>query len=739
MKNLFIVLTLISFCLPAGVQAELVGHWKFDETTGNLAEDSSGNYNVGILNNLTFDTSSTSDRDGNPTGALLFDGTDDFVNCGNDAILDVTGAVTISAWVKVSGTPTDYSTVVARELDIWNQGYYTLMVHSNNAVMSWMGNGGSIGNVSGIAGAVDAGTWHHIAATADANYLTLYLDGAVNGTPLSMGGVGPTTSFTANMIIGRSIPFVRHFAGAIDDVAVWNTALSAEEILDVKTNGITDPVVTEPFECILWLKADDGPADPNGLSITTGQTVGKWMDKSGKGMDAKRQWGNPTLESSTFPNGSHPVVHFDGTDGLIIDPNTLAGAEESDIYPRSISVYVVGRIDDLAMGQVFLANFSDPGAAGFELGISNNRFNTAEYYDSRGGVYEPEDTLEIDRYYLLSYTISYDSERKIYLNGDLLNTGFGRPTYNLNTVGSIGALGNGSEFLTGDIAEIKVYKGVDATEHTAVTTYLMNKYDIDTSPPPAPDPNEVVLTALTLSRTNSLGTMDISERFNTLYLDDAWDTAIFEGQIPSDPNAFDPNRFLNHPNYMMIQIPLQAGEERTFTWYNARGLTETNAYFGVNLFLDDSQNMNIPGLSVYAQMDTDGPGNGHPDFKANTSISTMGWPVYPTAPGTGSLIYKDLAKKLKVTMTDFVTYHQDVFNHDLITAQTTGHPLDGRDGAIDMIGQFTLKVEQNLLCEDLTEFLEADINHDCSVDLADMAYLVTDWLTCNDPLNQDCP
>ena len=117
----------------------------------------------------------------------------------------------------------------------------------------------------------------------------------------------------------------------------------------------------------------------------------------------------------------------------------------------------------------------------------------------------------------------------------------------------------------------------------------------------------------------------------------------------------------------------------------------------------------------------------------------MGWPIDPAVAGTGSLIYKDLTNKLKLSMTDFVTYHQDVFNHDLITAQTAGHPLDGRDGAIDMIGQFTLKVEQNLLCEDLTEFLDADINHDCSVDLADMAYLVSDWLKCNDPLNAECP
>jgi hypothetical protein len=327
--------------------------------------------------------------------------------------------------------------------------------------------------------------------------------------------------------------------------------------------------------------------------------------------------------------------------------------------------------------------------------------------------------MELDRYYLLSYTISYDSERKIYLNGELLNTDLGRPTYNLNTVFAIGAIGSGTEFLTGDIAEIIVYKGVDDTEHAAVTTYLMDKYEIDTSEPTDPyaDPNFVTLTAMTLTRCNSTGVTLDTERWNTHYPDDVWDMAIYEGVIYPDPNDFDPNLFLNHPTYMVIQIPLQAGEQRTFTWYNARGNTDTG-YFGVNLFFDGSQFDNIPGLSVYAQMDADGPGNGHPVFNANAASTTMGWP-YNSVPGTGSLI-------------------QDVYSYDKVTAQTTGHPLAGSDGTVDMIGQFTLKVEQNVLCEDLGDYFVADINEDCSVDLADMAYLVSDWLKCNDPEDLNC-
>lgn len=751
MKKLRILLPiLLSGVLYVNVSvADLIGHWKFDETTGTIAADSSGNYNHGILGGTaTFDSYATADRDGYPTGAINFD-TTYYINCGHDFTVDLTNGLTIAAWVKPNSTQNAWATVIDKEhLTGGPAGDgYTLMVNADptyppppgipnpirNTVVSWMANGPSFtGSYADQTKNLADGDWHFIAATHNGLGIQTYVDGVPDGSFVAMSPA-PTSSQPADLTLGASIPFARYFNGAVDEVLIWDNALDAAGILDVFNNGITDPVITEPFEKILWLKADTGvQQDLNGVSV--------WQDQSGKGMDAVRKWGNPTLVSSMFPNGSHPVVHFDGDDGFTLDPNMFndPNFEDSDVYPRSISAYVVGRIDDLAMGQTFVANFSQPGDSGFGLGISNTRLNSAEYYDTRGGVYEPDQPLELDRYYLLAYTISYDSQRKIYLNGELLNTDFGRPTYNLNTVTSIGAIGSGAEFLTGDIAEIIVYKGVDDTENADVIDYLMGKYEIDTSEPTDPyaDPNFVTLTALTLTRCNSAGATLDTERWNTYYPDTVGDTAIFEGQIPADPNAFDPNLFLNHPTYMVIQIPLQDGEERTFTWYNARGNTDTG-YFGVNLFFDDSQFDNLPGLSVFAQMDADGPGNGHPVFHANTAASTMGWP-YNSVPGTGSLIYSDVDKKLKVTMNQFVTYHQDVYSHDLIADQTAGHPLGGRDGATDMIGQFTLKVEQNLFCEDLGVYFDADINEDCSVDLADIAYLVSDWLKCNDPLNLLC-
>ncbi|MHC4168510.1 MAG: hypothetical protein ACYSWQ_16280 [Planctomycetota bacterium] len=84
-RELICLIVSVTALLAAGTaSADLVGHWRFDEGSGTTAFDSSGNGNDGTLN-------------GGPNwvvgylgGALEFDGSDDWVDCGNDPSLDLT-------------------------------------------------------------------------------------------------------------------------------------------------------------------------------------------------------------------------------------------------------------------------------------------------------------------------------------------------------------------------------------------------------------------------------------------------------------------------------------------------------------------------------------------------------------------------------------------------------------------------------------------------------------------------
>ena len=95
-KLMYLISVLVlSVVLTGTTKAELVGWWRFDEGTGTTAADSSGNGNDGTFN-------------GDPQwvvgyfgGALEFDGSDDYIDCGNDPSLDLT-KWTITFWLKVN-------------------------------------------------------------------------------------------------------------------------------------------------------------------------------------------------------------------------------------------------------------------------------------------------------------------------------------------------------------------------------------------------------------------------------------------------------------------------------------------------------------------------------------------------------------------------------------------------------------------------------------------------------------
>ena len=102
----------------------LVGYWSFDEGSGNIAYDISGAGNHGtLMNNPTW-------SDGKVSGGLTFDGTDDYINCGDNASLDIgTGDLSITAWIRTN-IPTSTAYVVAKRYTALGNGY-SLSVDTN--------------------------------------------------------------------------------------------------------------------------------------------------------------------------------------------------------------------------------------------------------------------------------------------------------------------------------------------------------------------------------------------------------------------------------------------------------------------------------------------------------------------------------------------------------------------------------------------------------------------------------
>jgi hypothetical protein len=211
------------FAPQVKAQVGLAGYWKFDEGSGNTAGDSSGNGNTGtLINSPTW----VNEKYGK---GLSFDGFDDYVRVEASSSLDVTNQVTLEAWVyarayvdSVGNNPHLVSRV-----DLGGGSIYILNIYGGThkigfAVNPYPDQQPSVADLL-------LNTWTHLAMTYDGAYVRLYLNGQFDSSYTLSGPIQTTTNWFA---IGCN-PYGAtwaHFNGMIDDVRVYNRALSQQEI-----------------------------------------------------------------------------------------------------------------------------------------------------------------------------------------------------------------------------------------------------------------------------------------------------------------------------------------------------------------------------------------------------------------------------------------------------------------------------------------------------------------------------
>ena len=217
-----------------GGDPSLVGHWKLDETSGLTAADSSGYGNHGTLKNWDRTLMDTATADagwvaGIKDGARFLE-SGQYVDFGNDKSLQLTGQVTVSAWVKMDPANADgaYMGIGGKIVSDPYNGY-ELVRHSSNVFRMWLGNdGGDLSSVDSDATYTDT-DWHHVVGVISNNTGYLYVDG-VKQTAETACGLVDTGDFA---YIGRHYSNGnddRYWTGTIDDFRIYYRALSAAEI-----------------------------------------------------------------------------------------------------------------------------------------------------------------------------------------------------------------------------------------------------------------------------------------------------------------------------------------------------------------------------------------------------------------------------------------------------------------------------------------------------------------------------
>jgi hypothetical protein len=197
----------------------LVGYWSFDEGNGTTAYDASGYANSGTLAGGTQWTT------GKVGSGLSFDGVDDYVGVGNVASLDTLQQYTFEAWVNIpvvtSGNDRLMDKGTGNILYVWGVDG-TIHAYRTRA-------GGEM--IYGTNEVVSAGKWHHIvwvlSSTGDTPCV-IYLDGLPCTYSVATPASGAFNSDSASdFILGG---FAYRFSGLMDEVRIYNRALSAEEV-----------------------------------------------------------------------------------------------------------------------------------------------------------------------------------------------------------------------------------------------------------------------------------------------------------------------------------------------------------------------------------------------------------------------------------------------------------------------------------------------------------------------------
>jgi uncharacterized protein (TIGR02145 family) len=232
----------------------LVGYWKLDDASGTNATDSSGNGNTGTLTNGPTWTTGMVD------GAANFDGTNDYVSVGNQSVYDITGAITISAWVKMDSFKSGGSSLSDPIVGKWaysvgNQRGYDLRFFNGNTLPMFVVTDGVDYDSIQSTISVSTGVWKHIVGVwypGGSNNLQIYVNGKVTQKTNSYASLGVSPNA---LHIGHNFVNAAYLDGSIDEVRVYNRALSADEV--ARLYRTTDP--NDPESSLVGHWTFDGP------------------------------------------------------------------------------------------------------------------------------------------------------------------------------------------------------------------------------------------------------------------------------------------------------------------------------------------------------------------------------------------------------------------------------------------------------------------------------------------------
>jgi hypothetical protein len=210
--------------MNAAVESGLVAAYGFEEATGTTAVDSSGNGYTGTL------AGPARTRNGRFGRALSFDGVNDTVTVAPELHAS---RVTVQAWVYPTAL-SGWRSVVMKEAQ--KGMVFGLYAHENLPHPAMTVGIDGVDHSAGATTALPLNRWSHLAATYDGATIRLYVNGVEAGTAAAAGALPASAN---PLRIGGNSVWGEYFKGRIDEVRIYNRALSAAEIAADMNRAVT--------------------------------------------------------------------------------------------------------------------------------------------------------------------------------------------------------------------------------------------------------------------------------------------------------------------------------------------------------------------------------------------------------------------------------------------------------------------------------------------------------------------
>lgn len=408
--------------------ASLIAAYSFDAGSGTTLTDESGRGNNGTIKGATWSA------EGKFGGALAFNGVDNWVTINDTAALDFTNGMTLEAWVYPTST-TDWRTVLVKE-QAGQPSVYGLFASTGPGLRPsgkvYLATG-SNERVYGT-GALLANTWSHLAVTYDGATLRFCVNGVLVASR-ALSGLIATSSFPLR--IGGNSVFGEFFKGRIDDIRIYNKALSPDEI----AKDMNTPVA------LLAMPA--GPVAAYSFDEGKGSTLTDFSGEGNSGVISGAAWvpQDGKFGGALFFDGENDWVTINDTDALDLSSTLTL---EAWIYPTSVtdwrSVLVKERAGQPSAYGLFAANGLTPSPAGkvYLTNGSNERLYGAT-------------ALSLNTWSHIAFT--YDGETmRFYLNGEQISSRVSKGTvFTSKDPLRIGGNSVYGEFFQGRIDEVRIY------------------------------------------------------------------------------------------------------------------------------------------------------------------------------------------------------------------------------------------------------------------------------------------